>query len=200
MAFGEKEMSTEYHHGALMKDAFTEVPNRPSTVWHDGTVSEFGEFGIRGIPEERIRSGVGSDSTVTDFAYAMGLTFDEKGKLQKDDRDGFLEGGSLSPDDYNAEHPLGVVAHPEHMKRVLRVAKAFGFMHILPIATNGEYGLAERTDGPLREFVLRAAITWGTNNPETMRKREVRIANALDLVRRGVGLLSLSRTTEQPSN
>lgn len=99
-----------------------------------------------GVHDRLIRVETNSASTVENFLFSR--------------RDGLL-----LPDDFGAENPLGLVTHPQHMRRAVRVAAAVGIRAVQRIAT-------EQPDSMARELVLRTLITGGTRNVERMRRRE----------------------------
>ncbi len=103
-----------------------------------------------------------SSSTLTNFTNSMDL-------------------GYFKPEDFNAEHRLGVVTHPHHQKRAAYLAHLLGFSpdSLRPIVT-------KESDNALREFVLfnvNRAILTGASGPKELVAHEEKFQQFLGKLR-----------------
>lgn len=120
------------------------------------------------IPHSLIRVEDTSISTLTNFINSINLDY-------------------FKPEQFNARHPLGVVTHPHHQKRVQVIGDALGFTEkaIKPINAKGpESGILETAFRDMYKVALA-----GVKKEETMLKREALILKGMNSVR---GLIAKS--------
>lgn len=111
-----------------------------------------------GVPHELVEKERTSTNTLTNLLNA-------------------LNGEYIKVEEMDVDNPLGVVSHPNHLKRVEMFAKGIGIPgeHIQRIPTKVE-------DHRLREFISRTAwrgVLVGTNSPDEMRRRYETVALSL---------------------
>jgi len=111
-----------------------------------------------GVPAELIRTEDGSWSTVSNLANCIAL-------------------GLITPGSFTAGRPLGIVTHPYHMRRAIRLAALCGLTAVQPIPT-------KQRDGYVRETAIRALTTFGVRNLAAAERRERLLAGVRRLVRR----------------
>lgn len=105
-----------------------------------------------GVPAELIRTESDSWSTVTNLANC-------------------LAGGLIAPGWFTAERPLGIVTHPYHMRRAIRLAAICGIGAVRPIPTT-------QRDDRVREALVRTLTTYGVRDLVAAQRRE-RLLGAL---------------------
>lgn len=99
-----------------------------------------------GVPAELIRTETDSWSTVSNLANC-------------------LASGLIAPGLFTAERPLGIVTHPYHMRRAIRLAALCGITAVQPIPT-------PQRDGYVRETLIRTITTFGVRDLAAARHRE----------------------------
>lgn len=111
-----------------------------------------------GVPAELIRTEADSWSTVSNLANC-------------------LADGLIVPGQFTAARPLGIVTHPYHMRRAIRLAAICGITAIQPIPT-------PQRDGYVRETLVRAITTFGVRDLVAAQRRE-RLLAAIRVPRGG---------------
>lgn len=116
----------------------------------------------RGVPEPLISTERASYSTLTNFTFS-------------------IEAGLLNPRDFTAHHPLGVVTHHDHFKRVLDFSPKLGLPHdhLMPILVSEKVGGVKES---LVRALYRVAMT-GARDVATLTAREERINTLIQAVR-----------------
>ena len=112
------------------------------------------------VPASKIRIEDESYSTVTNFTYS-------------------IKKGLLSVGDYQNDHQLGVVTHPDHFRRVSDFTHRLAIpqSHIEPILSESELGGRERA---LR-YLYRGALL-GAVGVEAVERREWLLSQLLDTI------------------
>ena len=99
-----------------------------------------------GVPADLIRTEDASWSTVSNLANC-------------------LAAGLIAPGGFTAGRPLGIITHPHHMHRAVRIAALGGIANVQPIP-------CFQRDGHLREAAIRALTTFGVRDLASAQRRE----------------------------
>lgn len=122
---------------------------------------------VGNVDRKLIRTEDRSTSTLTNLTYAV-----KQNSVGK---------RLINPDDFNVENPLGLVSHPEHLRRAALIANKLSLPkpHLEMIPT-------EEQDSRMKEFVLRGMYrTWLLNAEGTdeLESREQKLERFLEKAR-----------------
>lgn len=163
--FGSREAQVICTGGVALLAHGIEMPDNPN--YREGRITA-NYLMQHGVPSRIIDIEDKSTSTITNFTNSMKL-----------------EGRPVNPKDYDEKHPLGIVTHPNHMKRALDLAKPLGFITrkaLKPIETKQ----SDSTASELLARMLQRAAVLGAEGPDELVWREQHILLPI-LARLGVG-------------
>lgn len=115
-----------------------------------------------GVPSAIIEVEAESYSTVTNFTHS-------------------IEQGVLVPERYQEGVSLGIITHPDHMLRVVNIARQLGILNIEQLATEHDLGGQEK----ILRFLYKAALL-GAHDPKTLENREWLLYQPLKAIRRAM--------------